>query len=222
MTNLTIEVKHCGICKKIGKYTIITSTNSNGSPDLDTRPAEMKRSTVNFWVERCSCGYCSPNVAIILENAVEFIKSEVYKKQLNKPNFPEIANSFLCWSLIEENNKNLIQACWCSIYAAWIGDDSNNKEAALYSRKRAVNLLKQIIINKQYLMDQDGSDKTIMVDLLRRSGEFEEALNVCNESKDISNEILQKIIEYQKNLIKNKDISCHKIIEITEFNKVEE
>ncbi len=47
--------KKCTICGTESKFNIITSTNSFGSPDLDLRPPEMRRSTMWLWIQRCPC-----------------------------------------------------------------------------------------------------------------------------------------------------------------------
>jgi hypothetical protein len=57
MTTLYREKSRCAVCGIATEYTSIGSTNAFGSPDLDTRPPEMQRSTIFAWVQRCpECG----------------------------------------------------------------------------------------------------------------------------------------------------------------------
>ncbi len=64
MTRIFEQEVECCVCQEKSKHMIIGSTNSFGSPDLDTRPPEMKRSTLSLWIQRCpSCGYSSPDLS---------------------------------------------------------------------------------------------------------------------------------------------------------------
>lgn len=53
MTTLYEAKAQCAVCGTESEYTGIGSTNSFGSPDLDTRPLKMKRSTIVDWIQRC-------------------------------------------------------------------------------------------------------------------------------------------------------------------------
>jgi hypothetical protein len=44
----------------------VSTTNEIGSRDLDNRPAEMMRSTIQYWICRCpKCGYCAPDILTV-------------------------------------------------------------------------------------------------------------------------------------------------------------
>src|SRR5262245_66304931 len=54
----------CSVCGTSSRQDILTSTNIVGSPDLDLRPPEMKRSTMDAWLQECpNCGFVSGNLA---------------------------------------------------------------------------------------------------------------------------------------------------------------
>ena len=73
------EVK-CPICNTIFEIYLLMSTNSMGSPDLDLRPPEMQRSTMDSWVHECpSCGYASVDFDLKPSVTREFIESESYQ-----------------------------------------------------------------------------------------------------------------------------------------------
>ena len=50
MTTLGTASAACAVCGTVSEYTVIQSTSRFGSPDLDTRPPEMERSTLPYWV----------------------------------------------------------------------------------------------------------------------------------------------------------------------------
>src|SRR5512136_2743094 len=101
MTLIEPVTKKCAICGVKNKYFEVMSTNTFGYPDLDSRPSEMSRSTMNLWIQKCPrCGYCSADVSKGEPSVKDIIETEQYKAQLSNANFPELANSFLCSSII--------------------------------------------------------------------------------------------------------------------------
>jgi len=87
----------CAVCGTTSVHPILMSTNSFGSPDLDLRPAEMQRSTVWMWVQRCpQCGYCADSLDKAGDGADAVTASASYREQLVDPGLPELAVSFVC------------------------------------------------------------------------------------------------------------------------------
>jgi len=63
--------------------------------------------------------------------------------------------------------------------------------------------------------EQIGVEEALMVDLLRRTGQFEEALITCNEGlKKRLEKLIVGILEFQK-LLSKSDIACHLVSEAT-------
>ena len=76
MTTLDEAKKKCAVCGKISAHFEVTSTNTFGAPDLDTRPPEMMRSTMDMWVQECpSCGYLSGGSEKLREGEVERVST---------------------------------------------------------------------------------------------------------------------------------------------------
>ena len=64
MTTIGKISAECVICGKESEHTSITSSNAMGSPDLDLRPPEMQRSTMEWWLQECpACGYVAPDIS---------------------------------------------------------------------------------------------------------------------------------------------------------------
>ncbi|MBZ0174711.1 MAG: DUF2225 domain-containing protein [Candidatus Methanoperedens sp.] len=216
MTTSDEITKNCYVCNKASTHAKIMSTNTFGSPDLDTRPPEMERSTISMWVQICpSCGYSSSNISEVNEKALEVIYTDSYQKQFKSPEFPKLANAFLCFSLIQKNNCEYSKAGWNSIHAAWACDDADYETSAQKCRMRAVSLFRKAKENNQKFAGQDGLEEAIIVDLLRRSRQFELALSTCDDGlKKKPEKIISDILQFQKMLIKNKDIACHRIADV--------
>lgn len=215
MTKITPVKKKCSVCNNVKEFLELASTNTMGLPDLDTRPAPMARNTIAEWIERCpSCGYCASDIKLPLENK-NIIKSDTYRRQLKNKDFPELTDSFLCWSIIQENIGNFAKAGWASIHGAWAADDNDNNKAAKYCRKKAVSLLKKATEEGQNFSDQKEEESLIMIDLLRRCGDFDEALKTCQEAiKDENDKMISDLLDFELELIKNKDQGCHKASEV--------
>lgn len=221
MSFISIKKNTCCLCNEQNEYSILLSTNAFGTPDLDTRPPESMRSTMASWVQRCpNCGYCSSDITIATEKTKSVIESVEYRTQLKDKNFPDLANSFLCKSLIAEKTGNFSAAAMSTIHAAWICDDAGYEESAKKCRMKALALLKKGKENGEFFAEKDGADIAIMTDLLRRSGHFDEALALIEENLDrITEDDIKKILIFQIRLIFEHDTKCHTISECPEITK---
>ena len=216
MTTLNEEKKECTICGTSSIHMEIISTKALGSSDLDARPPEPERSSIDYWIQRCpACGYCAPDISKGDKEISNIILSDPYKKQLKNPEFPDLANSFLCWALILEEESQFKIAGWTVVKAVWACDDAGNNDAAQACRKRAVSLLHKAREKGQWFADHAGTEEALIVDLLRRSGQFELALSMCDERLEKEPEkFIHDVLVYQKNLIEKADVDRHTTSEI--------
>lgn len=176
MTTLYEENARCAVCGYEAEYNGIGSTNSFGSPDLDTRPPEMQRSTMFAWVQRCpECGYCASDVSKAPSQSAALVRTPEYARQLYDLTFPELANSFLCKALIDESSGDYAAAAWALIHAAWACDDDARPKPARTCRSKAAAMIEKALGSGQQFAEQDGADTAIQVDLLRRAGRLTEA-----------------------------------------------
>jgi len=218
MTTLDYTRKVCFVCKTEDEYTIIGSTNRFGSPDLDTRPPEMIRSTIDYQVQHCpSCHYCARDISDGNADVIPIVKSDEYQRQAENSFYPRLGDAFLCEAVIEEKQGDYESAAWSAIHAAWSCDDRGSVEAAQKCRLRAIELIGQAEKNNQAIAAEDGSCDLIKIDLLRRAGEFDQALVITeNTLKTDVGDFIRKILQFQKQLILQKDRDCYDL----EFNKI--
>lgn len=229
MTTFKVEERTCAVCGEISKHRVITSTSAFGSMQLDTRPPYPQGASIDMWIQRCpSCGYCAPDIFKGSQQASNIIKSEHYQKQLGNPNFPELANSFLCWSLIQESTLEFAEAAWSCIHAAWACDDASlvfddagrlqdNAHIAMSAqncRTKALASLQRARERGQRFAEQEGGEEILMVDLARRSGQFDLALHLCEEglAKNPEN-IIKDILQFERVLISRHDTRAHTVKE---------
>lgn len=206
------EIK-CAICGNISKQEIMSSTTTFGSPDLDSRPAPLARSALSELIQKCpSCNYCFPAISEIVGNAEEVVKSDGYQKQLNDPNFPALADLFICSKIIFEKAKYYANAGWEIIHAAWACDDENLDQKAKECRIQAVELFSKARESGQIYAEGIGAEEAILADLLRRTEQFELGLKISEEGlKKKPDKTIAAVLRKEKWLIGKKDVACHPI-----------
>lgn len=216
MTTIYRKEVQCSLCKVTTEFTGIGSTNTFfGSEDLDTRPPEMMRSTMHTWVRRCPhCGYCASDISTSVPEAESIVKSKEYTDQLNDLEFPELANEFLCKAMIHGVTMDYKAASRALIHAAWTCDDHERPEQAQLCRNKAAAMLMLAEERGQQLVAQDGRSTAILIDLLRRSGQSEQARQIIAARRVKTNdEVLLQIIDFQVRLLDKNDVSCHTLEE---------
>jgi len=218
MTTLYEETAKCVVCGAKSKYMVIGSTNTFGSPDLDTRPPEMQRSTMFAWVQRCpKCGYCASDISEDSEVAQDVVTGGGYLSQLNDPAFPKLANEFLCKALVDQAKQDYGSATWSMIHAAWVCDDSEHADQAMICRRKAVEMLRITEKSGPYEADEDAVRTAVLIDLLRRSERIDEARQELSGRRDrVVGATITRILDFQLNLLDRSDISCHTIDEAVE------
>ena len=211
----------CAVCGEACRFTIPDAASSVGSRDLDTRPAEPLRSTIYAWVKRCpSCGYCAPDPGKAPEGAADVVKLPRYRWQLDARRFPAVANTFLCWSIIQEDLGTPARAAWASLHAAWACDDRGEDVPARICRKRAADLLRRAWEKGERLAPGVGMDEAILTDLLRRAGRLREARIMVKETLEQNPDpTIIDIMRFQIRLIDAGDRGAHTVAEAQRFRQ---
>jgi uncharacterized protein (DUF2225 family) len=134
---------------------------------------------------------------------------------LNNQDYPEKANDFLCWSIINENNNEYAEAGWACVHAAWICDDEGFKEKAVECREQAAALFQKASDNNQEFAYTEEDGIILLADLLRRSGQFDKGKTLVRIAlKSKLGDPYDKLLSFEKELIEKKDTNCHSIGEI--------
>ena len=168
---MTMRIKKefsCYVCGTKSQQTLVLSTNSMGSNDLDLRAPEMERSTIDSWIHRCpSCNYCSSNLSEKNDDAIVIIESQEYKNIIANKNIPQLASSFLALSFIQQKMNYYSNSARSSIHAAWICDDVKEDKIARLFRMRAIKLLGTAKILSQEFQQQKGAETPGRPNMLR-------------------------------------------------------
>ena len=97
MSKISIMERKCSVCGATNEFRVLLSTNTfGGGPDLDLRPAEMKRSTMPVWVQECpECGFISGDVTDLSTVTREWLQSEQYISADGIPFVSDLRNGFI-------------------------------------------------------------------------------------------------------------------------------
>lgn len=211
MSSTDFKKYKCGACGSDFYCRVLSSTNIFGSPDLDLRPAPMKRNTMSYWLKKCPmCGYIHTSIEDDAEIHKDFIKTDEYKTCEGNNFSKNLASDFYRFGMIllrEERYKRAYDNFLC---AAWVFDDANDAENSRICREKAVS-----IFNEHNFTDSTFVLKN--VDVLRRSGHFKEAAEVCETFDFGDSKDMKAVAAFQLKLCGNHDCGCYKTTDCAEF-----
>ena len=214
MSRIVLAECKCAICGTTNEYRVLTSSNTfGGGPDLDTRPAEMYRSTMNVWIQECpGCGYISEKVSDASNVTIEWLKSRKYLSCDGITFVSDLAKKFYKYYLINLEDENTEDAFYAVLHAAWACDDKKDDINAKHCRELAISLANELIES-----DYDNKDKIRMMkaDLMRRACRFDEMIATYASVK-FDEDLLNRIIGFEIEKAKIKDPSCYRIEDVIE------
>ena len=129
MTTFFTEPKTCAVCGVDFDVTVLGSSTQLAPPDLDLRPGEMVRSTIDHWVQECpSCGYCMADVSVAQPHAAALVRSTDYQTLRKGSDYNPLASRFLRCGTILEASADYVAAFNSVLRAAWACDDGEIPE----------------------------------------------------------------------------------------------
>ena len=210
MTTMYQDTVKCYVCGKESKQTVLGSTNSFGSSDLDLRPPEMMRGTMEYWAHECPyCGYIARGIDLgtVVTEAwlarVEFINANniEFESELAKRCYKEY--------LINLEDENKYKAFAVILNAAWACDDAQDIGNAILCRNLALDLIDELI-------EKEDDPSTLMlqkIDLLRRSNQFNKVLEEFS-GIFMDQDLLQDILDFQLEKAKKHDNACYTVEDV--------
>ena len=206
MTTIFHDECKCAVCGCKHTYLVIGSTNSFGYADLDFRPAEMQRSTMEYWLQECpECGYVSSSVEDEPLITREFLEQKPYRTCEGIHFESELAARFYKHYMICMETEDVSGAFHSLLHAAWDCDDCEDTKNAVLCREKALQFA-----NYMAEIDPENAEaiQVIRMDILRRSRHFDE-LKAEFENKVFEEEAFEKARVYQLELAEQKDDSQH-------------
>ncbi len=199
-------MKHCAKCGCASRQTEFVEADRIGYRDLDLRPPERERSTMYSWVQACPyCGYTVFDLSEDVDLPDGFLSSEAYTTCEGKAFSFDLASQFYRMYMIGREIQDPRMAFDSLQYAAWVCDDAGDLENAKACREMAIPFAPQVIDDYPEIK---GHITLVTIDLLRRSGHFEELIS---SYKDFSfeDDLLQKVLDFQLQKAIEQDTYCY-------------
>lgn len=213
MTTIRRAQITCGACSRRFVALEVDVTQCHGSPDLDSRPPDLQRSTMTLWVRRCPyCQACAADLARWSPALTAALNRPGYRHQLESAAFPAKANEFLCWQQLARAGGDWRAAAWAALFAAWVCDDLQNDAAARHCRGLAVAGMDRAERAGLPLFSAAGGQQGLRVDLLRRSGRYTEARAALRQSlESAGSRMLQRVLTFQGERIEAGDVAPYTV-----------
>ena len=207
------EVKKvCAICGKEHEFIETVSYYSNGYMDFDTREPVMDETIFFSRIQLCTyCYYASGDISSNELNInIQDLQAENYQKVAQKKKMDKTAKAYLLSAHLHALKGQEKVAGLLFLNAAWRFDDLDQKDYAIRARKKAI-----VHLTVEVEATANIHLATIIVDMYRRIGGFDDALEAAEQLLDFGvDELLGKILKKEIELIKNKDIERHNLGEV--------
>jgi len=229
MSTIGFVVKMCKICGKESEHKVIRSTNCFGSSDLDTRPPEMKRSTMHLWLMKCPyCNYVAEDIehvsfkkdsdGNIVENHLEnvqrinkLIHSKQYLQCDSIKFCNKLAKDFYRQYLIGKSNENTRQCMFALLHCSWACDDVKDQDNANQIRLLLVEYIVKLLETED-VENMKESLVIVLLDAYRRTGCFDEMKVYAERVKDeLTDDLIKQLFSYELLLAEKKDVDCHTV-----------
>lgn len=205
MAQIEKEKVICSHCKNESEQYILLSDSYNSELGLDSRPSKKERANFEYDVQLCPhCFYCNEEISAKCE--VEL--GQDYIDIAKETRIDNLSKKLLLAYKIKFAEKKYNEALQLLLEATWILEDN---KSPFYSKMMAL-LIKQLEICVQQERNLDY--ELVLVDLLRRTGNFEKALRYNENIRSFNEEIVASFSNYEAKLIKNGDTSHHLLEEI--------
>jgi len=168
-TPAALGLQRCGVCGQESRQSVFRPIAPEQAPDLDLRPGEALRSTMDRWLQQCPhCGYAAPDIGKAHPGAVAAVKAAPFRALIQDDSHPPLARRFLAWAHVLEETGALAASAEATLQAAWVADDLGRADLARAWRLEAVALWR-------CGPPLDTEQEVRVVDALRRAGAWEDA-----------------------------------------------
>ena len=162
---------------------------------------------MRMWIKKCpNCGYVNSDIEENGERFADFIKCPDYISCEGHTFASELARNFYRYALVLIKDSRNKEAYDAFLHAAWACDDVDDTDGAVICREKAITLGDEKLFN--------GNPNLILrhIDLLRRSGNFSEAIAFC-ESNKFKDKLMARIARFQRGLSQKKDAGCYRVVD---------
>jgi hypothetical protein len=196
----------CAVCGTGSQQPPFRSLPPEQAPDLDLRPGEPVRGTMDRWLQQCPhCAYAAPQIAKAHPAAAQAVGAGPFRALIAETSHPPLARRFLAWAHVLEETGALHAAAEATLHAAWVADDLNRPDLARPWRLEAVALWRAGPALEP--------EQTIrVIDTLRRTAMFDDA-HATAEALRRRNPpaVVAEVLALELRLIEARDSGRHTI-----------
>lgn len=206
MTDYDTWKLQCHCCGKTSEHSVLMSSNSFGSRDLDQRPPKMYRWTIASWLQECPyCGYVAPSIDKGDAKARSFLDTAEFRAASLDPAPDPVSRRFLVRAAQHAFDGERRSAFLSTLSAAWVADDSNRPSDAAALRLRAARHLEGPRITSI-------DTRLLLLDVLRRASSWEaaEALTAELTAEELDYPFAE-IVAFHRDKIAARDDQRHTI-----------
>lgn len=207
--------KTCSVCKKSSVQDATVSLPfpcTDSDADLDGRQAGANRTAYLQTLEECPhCGYAAADISQAPAGLEEVIAGDTYRALLAAGPLSRMQRA----GFLYEFSKTYLEAAKQYLHLAWMSDDVGEEEEARLSRGRAIDAL---LASVDQLSDQTTDDLIVVLAVLfRRCGEFETAVDLCDNAAVSDDSQFRRILIYERLCAECGDAACHTVREADAF-----
>jgi len=197
-------MQRCGVCGQTGRQPVFRPIPPEQAPDLDLRPGEALRGTMDRWLQQCPhCGYAAPDIAKAHPGAVAAVRAAPFRALILDDSHPPLARRFLAWAHVLEETGELAASAEATLQAAWVADDLGRADLARLWRLEAVALWR-------CGPPLDHEQEVRVVDALRRAGAWSDAEATADQlARSDPPEAVAEVIVLERRLIAAQDSGRH-------------
>jgi hypothetical protein len=172
MTALYRDQRQCAICSSYTTFTCINSKFVFDDLDMDGRPYDMSLIILPYWVQHCSkCHFCSSDIRVTSEQAVDIIKTSAYLGIITDQSFPYVSREYNAASYLCRFAHDYANAGWHVLRATWKCEDAHHPLRGVI-RQQAIDNFLLALQHEQSFAPTLSEQHLIIADLYRRHGEF--------------------------------------------------
>jgi hypothetical protein len=196
----------CGVCGTESRQPPFRPGPMEQPPDLDLRPGEPVRSTMEKWLQQCpGCGYAAPDITRAHPAAVEAVRAAPFRALIADASIPPLGRRFLAWALVLEETGALHASAEATLQAAWVADDLDRPDLARSFRLDAVALWRGG-------PPLDAQQTVRVVDALRRAEAWDDAAATAEAlARSEPQEAVAQVIMLERRLIEAQDAGRHTV-----------
>jgi hypothetical protein len=206
MTAIQSGHVQCACCREHSAQALPPASNEFGARDLDHRPPETVRSTMESWLQECPhCGYVAADLGQAEDSDRKMVRTDRYQVLRHGPYVSRLSGRFLLRAVLDSLGGKRERAFASTLCAAWDADDRDLKDAARSLRKRAANYLRG--------HDEDSVElKFRLLDVHRRASDWKRAdLMARHLAEQTLDPQMSAILAFQARRIHAKDDAAYTV-----------